>query len=131
MCSSADPFTSTQVFSCQAAVAAAEEHLQQLLPKLAATAGVASLSYTTIQNQGSYLVELPATRTNVPQGWDKVGAAPYACMQSSHQATLYSPAVWSHQQYGSPRSISICKAAIWPLQHCPSPVSSRLFTVLI
>lgn len=78
MCSFADSLSLNQVFSCQAAVAAAEEHLQQLLPKLASTAGVTSLSYVTIQNQGSYLVELPATRTNVPPGWDKVCAAP--CM---------------------------------------------------
>lgn len=50
----------------------AEAHLQDLLPKLAAAAGVRSLSYVSIQNQGNYLLELPAARTDVPQGWDKV-----------------------------------------------------------
>lgn len=64
--------TIAQVFACQAAVSAAEDHLQQLLPQLASTAGVASLSYVSILNQGNYLVELPAARTKVPKGWDKV-----------------------------------------------------------
>jgi hypothetical protein len=61
-----------QVFACAAAVAAAEAHLQGLLPRLASAAGVSSLSYVAIQNQGSYMVELPASRTSVPQGWEKV-----------------------------------------------------------
>lgn len=61
-----------QVFACRAAVSDAERHLQELLPKLAATAGVRTLSYVTIQNQGNYLLELPAARTDVPKGWDKV-----------------------------------------------------------
>jgi hypothetical protein len=61
-----------QVFACAAAVAAAEAHLQALLPRLASAAGVSSLSYVAIQNQGSYMVELPASRTSVPQGWEKV-----------------------------------------------------------
>lgn len=61
-----------QVFACRAAVASAEAHLQALLPQLASTAGVRSLSYVSIQNQGNYLVELPAVRTDVPAGWQKV-----------------------------------------------------------
>jgi hypothetical protein len=60
-----------QVHAQAAAVAAAEAHLQGLLPSLAATAGVAVLEYVSIQNQGNYLVELPAARTTVPQGWEK------------------------------------------------------------
>jgi hypothetical protein len=71
-----------QVFACAAAVAAAEAHLQALLPQLAAAAGVASLSYVAIQNQGSYMVELPASRTSVPQGWEKVrGTFDECCLQ--------------------------------------------------
>jgi hypothetical protein len=62
-----------QVFAAAAAVAAAEVHLQGLLPRLASAAGVSSLSYVAIQNQGAYMVELPASRTSVPQGWEKVG----------------------------------------------------------
>lgn len=61
-----------QVFACRAAVAAAEAHLQALLPQLASTAGVRALSYVSIQNQGNFLVELPAARTDVPAGWQKV-----------------------------------------------------------
>jgi hypothetical protein len=61
-----------QVFACKTAVSDAERHLHELLPKLAATAGVRTLSYVTIQNQGNYLLELPAARTDVPKGWDKV-----------------------------------------------------------
>jgi hypothetical protein len=60
-----------QVFACRTAVSDAERHLQELLPKLAATAGVRTLSYVTIQNQGNYLLEM-AARTDVPKGWDKV-----------------------------------------------------------
>jgi DNA mismatch repair protein MSH3 len=61
------------VHACREAVVAAEAHLQALLPKLAATAGVRSCSYVTIQNQGTYLVELPADFARVPAGWEKVG----------------------------------------------------------
>jgi hypothetical protein len=68
-----------QVFGRKAAVAAAESHLQELLPKLAAAAGVRGLSYVSIQNQGNYLVELPAARTDVPPGWDKVGVGQHDC----------------------------------------------------
>lgn len=68
-----------QVFACSAAVSGAEAHLQELLPKLAASAGVRSLSYVSIQNQGNYLVELPAARTDVPKGWDKVRGVELAC----------------------------------------------------
>lgn len=64
-----------QVHAASEAVAAAEQHLQALLPRLAKAAGVPSLSYVTIQNQGSFLVELPAGRTNVPAGWQKVRGA--------------------------------------------------------
>lgn len=44
-------------------VAAAEAELQGLLPGLAAQAGVCSLSYVTVTNQGEYLLELPVDRT--------------------------------------------------------------------
>lgn len=70
-----------QVFACSAAVSGAEAHLQELLPKLAASARVRSLSYVSIQNQGNYLVELPAARTDVPKGWDKVRGVEVACLQ--------------------------------------------------
>lgn len=63
----------SQVFACKAAVTAAEQHLQNLLPQLASTAGVARLQYVSVQNQGNYLLELPAARTEVPRGWEKVG----------------------------------------------------------
>lgn len=63
-----------QVFACAAAVSSAESHLQGLLPQLAAAAGVPSLSYVSVQNQGNWMVELPATRTDIPQGWEKVGS---------------------------------------------------------
>lgn len=69
-----------QVFGCRAAVAAAEAHLQGLLPQLASSAGVRSLSYVSIQNQGNYLVELPAARADVPDGWQKVGVGPVPIM---------------------------------------------------
>jgi hypothetical protein len=62
------------VFACKEQVAAAERHLQELLPQLASAAKVARLSYVTVQNQGDYLVELPAARTDVPHGWAKVHA---------------------------------------------------------
>lgn len=66
------PHTHTQVFACKAQVSEAQGNLQALLPRLAAAARVPSLSYVSIQNQGSYLVELPAGRQDVPAGWDKV-----------------------------------------------------------
>eukprot|EP00775_Hariotina_reticulata_P004121 gene4121-4367_t len=44
-----------EVHAQAAAVAAAEAHLQGLLPSLAAAAGVAVLDYVSIQNQGSFL----------------------------------------------------------------------------
>jgi DNA mismatch repair protein MSH3 len=53
-------------------MAAAEAHLRGLLPQLAQAAGVGRLQYVSIQNQGDWLVELPAERTAVPQGWEKV-----------------------------------------------------------
>lgn len=70
------------MFACKAAVSGAGAHLQELLPKLAAAAGVRALSYVSIQNQGNYLVELPAARTDVPAGWDKVGRA--VCLQQAN-----------------------------------------------
>ncbi len=73
-----------QVFACRAAVSAAEAHLEALLPKLASTAGVRSLSYVSIQNQGNYLVELPAARTDVPAGWQKVSWEPGLMVAGYH-----------------------------------------------
>ena len=61
-----------QVFERAEAVVQAEAHLQGLLPQLARSAGVGRLSYVSIQNQGDWLVELPADRTSVPAGWEKV-----------------------------------------------------------
>eukprot|EP00879_Flechtneria_rotunda_P029922 GHRR01032389.1.p1 GENE.GHRR01032389.1~~GHRR01032389.1.p1 ORF type:complete len:502 (+),score=204.36 GHRR01032389.1:576-2081(+) len=69
----------TQVFDWTEEVSAAELHLQNLLPKLAAVAGVPSLSYVSIQNQGNYMVELPASRMEVPQGWGKVCGTKQVC----------------------------------------------------
>jgi hypothetical protein len=53
-------------------VRAAQQHLQGLLPQLAKAAGLRKAEYVTIQHQGEYLVELPADRRDVPQGWEKV-----------------------------------------------------------
>lgn len=63
-----------QVFERAKAVSAAEAHLQSLLPRLARAAGVGRLSYVSVQNQGDFLLELPADRASVPQGWVKVCA---------------------------------------------------------
>ncbi|KAI8469096.1 MAG: muts domain V-domain-containing protein [Monoraphidium minutum] len=63
-----------EVFERAEAVAAAAAHLQGLLPQLARAAGVPAsrMRYVSIQNQGDYLVELPADRDSVPTGWEKV-----------------------------------------------------------
>lgn len=61
-----------QVFDRKAAVADAEHHLQQLLPSLCRAAGVRHLEYITIQNQGTYLLELPTEHKKIPPGWEKV-----------------------------------------------------------
>lgn len=66
------PACAFQVFTAAQAVSDAEAHLQGLLPQLAAAAGVSRLSYVSIMNQGSWLIELPATRADVPAGWEKV-----------------------------------------------------------
>lgn len=84
-----------QVHACREAVAAAEAHLQALLPKLAAAAGVRSCSYVTIQNQGTYLVELPADFARVPAGWEKVGRRVHLVAHDAGAATwptLHTPA---------------------------------------
>ncbi len=64
---------------CQRNVVAAEQHLQQLLPQLARTAGVRKLEYRSVQNQGDYLIELPAERKDVPRGWERVTTTKKVC----------------------------------------------------
>jgi hypothetical protein len=47
---------------------------QGLLPSLARAVGLPALCYVTIQNQGSYLVEVPVeAEKRVPRAWHKVG----------------------------------------------------------
>ncbi|KXZ50487.1 hypothetical protein GPECTOR_16g662 [Gonium pectorale] len=60
------------VWAAKDAVRAAEEHLQSLLPSLARAVGLPTLSYTTIQNQGTHLVEVPVeAERRVPRAWHK------------------------------------------------------------
>ncbi|KAG2483848.1 hypothetical protein HYH03_017301 [Edaphochlamys debaryana] len=61
------------VWAAKDAVRAAEEHLECLLPSLARAAGLPAVAYTTIQNQGTHLVEVPVdAERRVPKAWHKV-----------------------------------------------------------
>eukprot|EP00884_Botryococcus_braunii_P017424 jgi/Botrbrau1/4365/Bobra.105_2s0012.1 len=49
-----------------------EKALLGLLPQLRKQLGMPRLDYCTIQNQGSYMIEIPVERTDIPKDWEKV-----------------------------------------------------------
>ena len=52
---------------CKEDVANAETALQDILRDLRRQLRLPSLEYKTVQNQGEYLIEVPAERTDVPK----------------------------------------------------------------
>jgi DNA mismatch repair protein MSH3 len=66
-----DLFTSQErfpaLFAARADLAAAERQLSGLLPPLRRQLGLPRLEYVSVQNQGDYLIEVPAERKDVPR----------------------------------------------------------------
>ncbi|GAB4814961.1 hypothetical protein N2152v2_002007 [Parachlorella kessleri] len=71
----ADPPPFPAVSRRRAELAAAEQHLQSLLPALARQLNVRSVEYISLQNQGDFLVEVPVElAARVPKDWEKVSS---------------------------------------------------------
>jgi DNA mismatch repair protein MSH3 len=66
--------TFPKVFERVMQIRAAKQDLQDLLPGFASLLQVRALKYTSIQNQGNYLIELPENQAGVPESWTKVCA---------------------------------------------------------
>lgn len=67
------PATFPETAACKAAVASAETSLASLLPQLRREAGVPSLEFVSVHNQGTHLLELPAGSSRAaPPSWARV-----------------------------------------------------------
>ena len=56
-----------EVCACRAALEDCEFDLADLLPKIARLLRVPRLEYKSLMNQGDYLIELDALRTDIPK----------------------------------------------------------------
>lgn len=63
------PATFPETAACKAAVASSEASLASLLPQLRREAGIASLEFVSVHNQGTHLLELPANSSRIPPAW--------------------------------------------------------------
>ncbi|CAL8467013.1 g6549 [Coccomyxa elongata] len=61
-----------EVFEARQAVADADATLVNLLPVLRKALRLPRLDYVSVQNQGDFLIEVPAERKDVPREWEKV-----------------------------------------------------------
>lgn len=66
-----------EVCACREAVEDRELDLADLLPKIARLIRVPRLEYKSIMNQGDYLIEVDALRTDIPKVGEFPGALQY------------------------------------------------------
>ena len=64
-----------EVCACRAAVEDRQLDLADLLPKIARLIRVPRLEYKSIMNQGDYLIEVDALRTDIPKVGELTGSA--------------------------------------------------------
>ncbi|KAK9916549.1 hypothetical protein WJX75_003960 [Coccomyxa subellipsoidea] len=61
-----------EVFEARQGVADADAGLAKLLPVLRKTLRLPRLEYVSVQNQGDFLIEVPADRKDIPREWEKI-----------------------------------------------------------